>query len=100
MMRVSRKLRKWTATILDLPQDVVLDLPRITMIGGLQVTVENHRGILHFSPDNLRLAMDNGEMEVTGQNLIIRNIGAEEVFVEGNILGVQMLVSGKNKTPG
>ncbi|MFC5467105.1 sporulation protein YqfC [Cohnella suwonensis] len=100
MMRVSRKLRKWTATILDLPQDVVLDLPRITMIGGLQVTVENHRGILHFSPDNLRLAMDNGEMEVTGQNLIIRNIGAEEVFVEGNILGVQLLVKGKNKTPG
>ena len=50
MMRVSRKLRKWTATILDLPQDVALDLPRITMIGGLQLTVENHRGILHFSP--------------------------------------------------
>jgi sporulation protein YqfC len=95
MMRVSRKLRKWTATILDLPQDVVLDLPRITMIGGLQVTVENHRGILHFSPDNLRLAMDNGIMEVTGQDLIIRNIGAEEVFVEGKIMGVQLHAKGK-----
>ncbi|BBI34731.1 sporulation protein YqfC [Cohnella abietis] len=90
MMRVSRKLRKWTATILDLPQDVVLDLPRITMIGGLQLTVENHRGVLYFSPESLRLAMDNGEMEVTGQDLIIRNIGSEEVFVEGKILGVQL----------
>ncbi|WP_256760188.1 sporulation protein YqfC [Cohnella sp. WQ 127256] len=95
MMRVSRKLRKWTATILDLPQDVVLDLPRITMIGGLQLTVENHRGILHFTPQNLRLAMDNGEMEVTGQDLIIRNIGAEEVFVEGKITGVQLHLKGK-----
>jgi sporulation protein YqfC len=90
MMRVSRKLRKWTATILDLPQDVVLDLPRVTMIGGLQLTVENHRGVLHFSPQSLRLAMDNGEIEVTGQDLIIRNIGAEEVFVEGKIMGVQL----------
>ncbi|MFD0672069.1 sporulation protein YqfC [Cohnella sp. GCM10027633] len=90
MMRVSRKLRKWTATILDLPQDVALDLPRITMIGGLQLTVENHRGVLHFSPRSLRLAMDRGEMEVTGEDLIIRNIGAEEVFVEGTILGVQL----------
>lgn len=96
MMRVSRKLRKWTATILDLPQDVVLDLPRITMIGGLQLTVENHRGILHFSPQNLRLAMDNGEMEVTGQDLVIRNIGAEEVFVEGRIMGVQLHAKGKS----
>jgi sporulation protein YqfC len=96
-MRVSRKLRKWTATILDLPQDVVLDLPRITMVGGLQLTVENHRGVLHFSPQSLRLAMDNGEVEVTGQDLIIRNIGAEEVFVEGKITGVQLHT--KSKTP-
>jgi sporulation protein YqfC len=96
MMRVSRKLRKWTATILDLPQDVVLDLPRITMIGGLQVTVENHRGILHFSPELLRLAMNNGELEVTGQDLIIRNIGAEEVFVEGKIMGVRLQPGGKS----
>jgi len=95
MMRVSRKLRKWTATILDLPQDVALDLPRITMIGGLQLTVENHRGILHFSPDTLRLAMDGGELEITGRELIIRNIRAEEVFVEGRILGVQLHAKGK-----
>jgi len=95
MVRVGRKLRKWTATILDLPQDVAQDLPRVTMIGGLQVTVENHRGILHFSPQNLRLAMDGGEMEVTGQDLTIRNIGVEEVFVEGKIMGVQLHAKGK-----
>jgi sporulation protein YqfC len=97
MMRVSRKLRKWTATILDLPQDVVLDLPRVTMVGGLQLTIENHRGVLHFSPNLLRLAMTGGEMEVSGQDLIIRNIGAEEVFVEGTILGIQLRQIGKAK---
>jgi len=96
MMRVSRRLRKWTATILDLPQDVALDLPRITMIGGLQLTVENHRGVLHFSPQSLRLRMDRGEVEVTGENLIIRTIGTEEVFVEGKILGVQLYPTNKS----
>ncbi|GIO13379.1 hypothetical protein J19TS2_29340 [Cohnella xylanilytica] len=90
MPRVVRKLRNWTARILDLPRDVVLDLPRVTMIGGLQLTVENHRGVLHFSPESLRLAMDKGEMEVTGHELVIRNIGAEEVLVEGRITGVQL----------
>ncbi|WP_027091131.1 sporulation protein YqfC [Cohnella thermotolerans] len=88
MPRVVRKLRNWTARILDLPQDVVLDLPRVTMIGGIQLTVENHRGVLHFSPESLRLAMEKGELEVTGQDLTIRNIGAEEVLVEGTITGV------------
>lgn len=95
MTRVSRKLRKWTATMLDLPQDVALDLPRVTMIGGLQLTVENHRGILHFSPRSLKLAMNGGELEVSGEDLVIRNIGAEEVFVEGKIAGVQLHAKGK-----
>jgi len=90
MPQVSRKLRKWTAAILDLPQDVVQDLPRVTMIGGIQLMVENHRGVLHFSPDKLRLAMERGELEVTGAELVIRTIGAEDVFVEGRITGVTL----------
>lgn len=98
MPRVVRKLRNWTARILDLPQDVVLDLPRITMIGGLQLTVENHRGVLHFSSESLLLAMEKGELEVTGNELVIRNIGAEEVFVEGRITGVK-LNAGSSKSP-
>ncbi|WEK53051.1 MAG: sporulation protein YqfC [Candidatus Cohnella colombiensis] len=90
MTRVSRKLRKWTASVLDLPQDVVLNLPRITMIGGNQLTVENYRDVLHFSSDLLRLSMDAGEIEISGQDLIIRNIGPEEVFVEGVIQGIRL----------
>lgn len=90
MPRVSRKLRKWTAAILDLPQDVVLDVPRVTMIAGVQLTVENHRGILHFSSESLRLAMDRGEMEVTGSNLVLRHIGAEDCLVEGQIAGFML----------
>jgi sporulation protein YqfC len=95
MPRVSRKLRKWTAAILDLPQDVALDLPRVTLIGGIQLTVENHRGVKHFSSQSLRLAMERGELEVSGENLVIRSIGAEEVFVEGHILGVMLHPQGK-----
>lgn len=90
MPRVVRKLRNWTARILDLPQDIVLDLPRVTMIGGVQLTVENHRGVLHFAPDSLRLAMEKGELEVSGEELVIRNIGTDEVLVEGRITGVQI----------
>jgi len=90
MPQVSRKLRKWTAAVLDLPQDVVQDLPRVTLIGGIQLTVENHRGVLHFSPDKLRLAMEQGELEVTGADLVIRTIGTEDVFVEGRIAGVTL----------
>lgn len=90
MRRISRKIRKMTADLLDLPQDVVFDLPRMTMIGDRQLYIENHRGVLHFSQDRLRLALSKGELEVSGADLVIRGIWTEEVFIEGRISGIQM----------
>jgi sporulation protein YqfC len=91
MRRISRKLRKLTADFLDLPQDVVFDLPRMTMIGGRQLYIENHRGVIHFAPDKLRLALTVGELEVTGAELVIKGIWTEEVFIEGIIKQIQLL---------
>ncbi|MFC4778521.1 sporulation protein YqfC [Paenibacillus sp. GCM10023252] len=91
MRRLNRKLRKLTADVLDLPQDVVYDLPRITLIGNRQLYIENHRGVIHFSSDRLRLALSKGELEVSGRELVIRTIWTEEVFIEGFIKHIEML---------
>ncbi|GMK40086.1 hypothetical protein PCCS19_31410 [Paenibacillus sp. CCS19] len=90
MRRMNRRLQKWTANLLELPQDVVYDLPRLTMIGDRQLYIENHRGVLHFSSDRLRLALSKGELEVTGEDLVIRTIWTEEVFVEGVIKHIEV----------
>ncbi|TVY09653.1 sporulation protein YqfC [Paenibacillus cremeus] len=85
MRSLSRRFNQFTAKLLDLPQDVVMDLPRITMIGNMQLYIENHRGVLHFSNELLRLALGKGKLEVHGQQLVIRAILSEEVFIEGVI---------------
>ncbi|NOU85196.1 sporulation protein YqfC [Paenibacillus sp. LMG 31460] len=85
MRRLTRKWNQFTAKILDLPQDVVQDLPRITMIGNVQLYVENHRGVLHFSSEKLKLELTKGTLEVFGKQLVIRAILSEEVFIEGLI---------------
>jgi len=73
-----------------MPQDVVYDLPRLTMIGDRQLYIENHRGIVHFSNEKLRLALSKGEIEVTGSDLVIRTIWTEEIFVEGVITNIEI----------
>lgn len=90
MRRIRQRIRKWTADVLDLPQDVVFDLPRLTMIGDRQLYIENHRGVLHFSSEKLQLALPNGRLEVTGSGLVIRGIWSEEVFIEGVITNVSI----------
>jgi sporulation protein YqfC len=85
MRSLTRTINKMTAKLLDLPQDVTSDLPRLTMIGNVQLYIENHRGVLHFSSDLLRLALSKGKLEVHGKQLVIRAIFSEEVFIEGII---------------
>ncbi|GAB2703342.1 sporulation protein YqfC [Paenibacillus thermoaerophilus] len=83
MPRWVQKLNKLAADWLDLPPDVTLELPRITMIGNRQMYIENHRGVEFFSAELLRLALANGALEIRGRKLVIRAIMPEEVLVEG-----------------
>ncbi|MGG1600110.1 sporulation protein YqfC [Paenibacillus naphthalenovorans] len=91
MRRLTRRFNQWTAKLLDLPQDVVMDLPRMTMIGNVQLYIENHRGVLHFSSDMLTLALTKGRIEVYGSQLVIRAILSEEVFIEGVIRDIKYI---------
>ncbi|MNP31414.1 YabP family protein [compost metagenome] len=89
MSRFVRKFRKWTVDALDLPKDLVFDLPRLTLIGGKQLYVENHRGVVHFSPESLHLELNKGYLEVEGSGLMIKEIMPEEVVIEGRIDGIK-----------
>jgi sporulation protein YqfC len=91
MRSLSKRINKFTAKMLDLPQDVVTDVPRMTMIGNMQLYVENHRGVIHFSDEQLKLALTKGQLEVTGKQLVIRAILSEEVFIEGIIQDVRYI---------
>lgn len=91
MHQWSRKLRNLTSGFLDLPQDVIFDLPRITMIGNMQLYIENHAGVIQFSREMLQLKLSYGKLEITGKDLVIRAILSEEVFIEGKISDVRYM---------
>ncbi|GED12703.1 hypothetical protein AM501_22465 [Aneurinibacillus migulanus] len=83
MKKWSEKWRRFATGALDMPQDLTMEMPRITMIGQLQMYIENHRGVLWFSNQELRLLLTKGQLLIRGQNLVIRAILPEEVLVEG-----------------
>ncbi|MEH7885455.1 MAG: sporulation protein YqfC [Mesobacillus sp.] len=78
-------VRKWMTQKMDLPQDVMMDLPRITMIGQVHIYIENHRGLLAFSDGEVRLLIKNGQLLVKGKAFVIRTILPEEILLEGKI---------------
>lgn len=79
------RVRRWMTEKMDLPQDVMMDLPRITMIGQIHIYIENHRGLLAFSDKELRLLLKQGQLLVKGKGFVIKTILPEEILLEGKI---------------
>ncbi|WP_210366883.1 sporulation protein YqfC [Bacillus sp. REN3] len=80
-----QSIRNWITQKMDLPPDVMMDLPRITMIGQVHIYIENHRGLLSFSERELRLLIEQGQLLVKGKAFVIKTILPEEILLEGKI---------------
>ena len=86
-----RVLRSWMTQKMELPQDVMMDLPRITMIGQIHIYIENHRGLLTFTDHEVRLLLKQGQLLIKGSSFVIRTILPEEILLEGKIDAVMYL---------
>ena len=75
--------------MLDIPKDVLLDLPKITMIGDIQVYIENHKGIIEYTSNLVRISTALGQLVLTGEGLVLRNIGLEEIYLDGRIMEIK-----------
>lgn len=91
MRKLKRKFKQWVTDQMDLPPDVLMDLPRLTMIGQLHLYIENHRGVLRFSQQELRLLLAKGQLLIKGEQFVIKSILPEELLLEGKIDSVLYL---------
>lgn len=78
-------MRRWITNKLDLPEDVMMDFPRITMVGQIHIYIENHKGLLSFSDKEIRILLSQGQLLIKGKAFVIKTILPEEILLEGKI---------------
>lgn len=79
------KFKSAFANVLEVPADIALNLPRITMIGNLQLNIENHKGIVEYTEKKIRVIVTRGCLEIIGENLVLRNVKQDEIMINGEI---------------
>lgn len=84
-----KEIRERFAEIMALPKEIVLDLPKITMIGNTQIFIENYKGIIEYDSEKIRINTSKGLLKLFGQNLEINTITNEELFITGIIDNVE-----------
>ncbi|WP_369809998.1 sporulation protein YqfC [Gracilibacillus caseinilyticus] len=80
-------MRALTRTF-DLPSEVTLELPRITMIGSIHAYIENHQGLVVFSSQELLLKVHQGFVRVKGDEFVLKMMIDKDILLEGKIQDV------------
>lgn len=76
---------------LELPLDVALDMPKITIIGDLKVDIQNHKGIIEYTSNLIRINSKIGIIKISGESLEIKNILSEEININGKVKNVEII---------
>ena len=58
-------LKKELSAALEIPGEVILDMPLISLKGREEISVENYRGIIEYSTDKIRLNTTAGIFKIT-----------------------------------
>lgn len=77
------------AEMFVIPKEVLLDFPKITLIGNNQLTIENYKGIIEYDSEKIRINSVKGLIKIFGKDLEINTVTTEEIYITGNITNIE-----------
>lgn len=84
-------LKEKFAEMLDLPKEIVLNIPRLTLVGNRDLMIENFKGVMEYENERIRVNTGNGVIKVTGARLLIREITSEDIIISGEIHALEFM---------
>ncbi len=85
------KMKEKVAEVLELPKEVVLNIPKLTMLGAGNLVIENYKGIIEYDDSKIRVNTGTGTIRITGERLFIKEITSEDIMVDGEIKSLEFI---------
>lgn len=82
-------LKQKMAEATNLPKDVVLGIPILTLTGKMELCIENYRGITEYTDVLIRLQSRSGQIRVSGKRLQIEYYTNDEMKITGYIQSIE-----------
>lgn len=91
MERKKRKgLLEKTASVFDLPGDVLAGLSCVQLVGREELYLQNHRGILAYGEEEILVSGGKLLIRVRGSELKLRSMTATDLVITGTITAVEL----------
>ena len=76
--------------LLEMPQEVYTDNPKITITGFNEMIIENFKGILEYEEFFVRIRTYIGVVNINGYNLNLENMTNDDIKVKGKVESIEI----------
>ena len=84
------KKRKRLENILELPQEVYSDIPKLTITGFNELRLENYKGILEYEEYFASINTYIGIVNIKGYNLNLEKMTNDDIKITGKIDDIEL----------
>lgn len=74
--------------ILEIPQEVYSNIPKVTIIGFEKILIENYKGILEYQDFYIRISTYIGILNINGYELHLQEMTGDDLLVTGKVESV------------
>ena len=76
---------------LDVPVDALRGLARMEIVGDGEMLIENHTGIIEYSPADVKVAAKRRIIHIKGEDLLLDGMDAENLHIKGKIKTIEFI---------
>ena len=90
LVKKAREIQIGVTEMLEMPPEIVLDLPKLVLIGNQELLLQNHRGIIEYNNYQIRVSVSLGQITIKGEMLLLKNLKQDEILIRGKIFGLTL----------
>ena len=76
--------------ILEMPEEVCSNIPKITITGFNELILENYKGILEYEEFFVRISTYKGIVNINGFNLNLEKMTNDDIKITGKIESIDI----------
>lgn len=74
--------------LLEIPQEVSSNIPKLTVVGFERILIENYKAILEYQDFYIRISTYVGILNINGYELSLQEMTTDDLLITGKIEGI------------
>jgi len=76
--------------ILEMPEEIYSNTPKLTVVGFNEIVLENYKGILEYEEFFASISTHIGIVNITGYNINLEKMTNDDIKITGKIESIEL----------